>query len=162
MIAPQTLTAPNYVTIKDLGLLNTLPGISMPYVASAIGVFLLRQAFKSIPVGLEDAATIDGAGTESYLFRIAIPLVKPTYAAFALVSISYHWNEFFWPLIVIDTDASRLLTVGLALFAEQSRSAAAWNDLMAGTLLVVTVPLALFLVFQKSFVQGFATSGLKG
>ena len=161
MIAPQTLVAPNYLTLKDLSLLDTILGIALPYCASAMGVFLLRQAFRSIPVELEEAAVIDGACTEYYLWKIAIPLVKPSYAAYALISIAFHWNEFFWPLIVTDTTRSRVLTVGLAMFAESSESAAAWNDLMAATLLVVAPLILLFLFFQRSFVDSFMTSGLK-
>jgi len=162
MLAPQTLIAPNYMTIRDLGLLDTVTAISLPYVASAMGVFLLRQGFKSIPIEMEEAALMDGASTEHYILRIAAPLIKPSYVAFALVSINYHWNEFFWPLIITDTRSSRILTVGLGMFAEQSESAAAWNDLMAATLLVIAPLLIIFLVFQRAFVGSFMTSGLKG
>ncbi len=161
MIAPQTLVVPNYIIIKNLKLLDTVTAISLPYVASAMGVFLLRQAFRSIPAEMEEAAVMDGASIEYYLFKIAIPLVKPSYTAFALVSINFHWNEFFWPLIVTDTVKSRVLTVGLAMFAESSESAAAWNDLMAATLLVAAPLVLLFLVFQKAFVESFMTTGLK-
>lgn len=162
MLAPQTLIAPNYQTIRDLGLLDTVTAISLPYVASAMGVFLLRQGFKSIPVQMEEAARIDGASIEHYLARIAIPLIKPSYIAFALISINYHWNEFFWPLIITDTRSSRILTVGLGMFAEQSESAAAWNELMAATLMIIAPLLIIFLIFQKAFVRSFMTSGLKG
>jgi sn-glycerol 3-phosphate transport system permease protein len=161
MIAPQTLVVPNYIIIKNLKLLDTVTAISLPYVASAMGVFLLRQAFRSIPSELEEAAVMDGASIEYYLFKIAIPLIKPSYTAFALVSINFHWNEFFWPLIVTDTVKSRVLTVGLAMFAESSESAAAWNDLMAATLLVAAPLVVIFLLFQKTFVESFMTTGLK-
>ena len=161
MIAPQTLVVPNYIIIMNLKLLDTVTAISLPYVASAMGVFLLRQAFRSIPSEMEEAAVMDGASIEYYLLKIAIPLVKPSYIAFALVSINFHWNEFFWPLIITDTAKSRVLTVGLAMFAESSESAAAWNDLMAATLLVAAPLVVLFLIFQKAFVESFMTTGLK-
>lgn len=162
MIAPQTLIAPNYITIRTLNFLDTITGLSLPYVASAMGIFLLRQAFASIPKDLEDSAIIDGASTEYFITRIAVPLIKPSYIAFGLISIIYHWNEFFWPLIITDTSKSRVLTVGLAMFAESSESAAAWTNLMAATLIVVLPLIILFLLFQKSFINSFMTSGLKG
>lgn len=162
MIAPQTLVVPNYLTIKSLGLLDTKTAIALPYVASAIGVFLLRQGFASIPKELEEAAIIDGCGRIRFLIHIAVPLLKPSYLAFALISITYHWNEFFWPLIITDTVKARTLTVGLAMFAEASESAAAWTLLMAATLIVITPLVIFFLLFQRSFINSFMQSGLKG
>jgi len=162
MIAPQTLIVPNYLTISWLGLLDTKIAIGLPYVASAIGVFLLRQAFASIPKELEEAATIDGCGTIRFMLFVAIPLLKPTYLAFALISITYHWNEFFWPLIVTNSVKARTLTVGLAMLAESSESAAAWTLLMAATLLVILPLIILFAIFQKTFISSFMQSGMKG
>ena len=162
MIAPQTLIVPNYLTIASLGLLDTRTAIALPYVASAIGVFLLRQGFASIPVELEDAATIDGCGTLRFILFIAVPLMKPFYLAFSLISITYHWNEFFWPLIITDSVRARTLTVGLAMLAETSEAAAAWTLLMAGTLLVILPLIVFFMIFQKTFISSFMDSGMKG
>ena len=162
MIAPQTLVVPNYLTISGLGLLDTKTAIALPYIASAMGVFLLRQGFKAIPKELEDAATIDGCGTIRFMLHICIPLLKPVYLSFALISIAYHWNEFFWPLMITDSSKSRTLTVGLAMLAESSESAAAWNTLMAGTLIVVLPLIILFIIFQRSFTNSSMQSGLKG
>jgi len=162
MIAPQTLIVPNYLTIASLGLLDTRTAIALPYVASAIGVFLLRQGFASIPVELEDAATIDGCGTLRFILFIAVPLMKPFYLAFSLISITYHWNEFFWPLIITDSVRARTLTVGLAMLAETSEAAAAWTLLMAGTLLVILPLIVFFMIFQKTFISSFMHSGMKG
>jgi sn-glycerol 3-phosphate transport system permease protein len=162
MIAPQTLVVPNYLTVSKLGLIDTKLAMSLPYVASAIGVFLLRQGFAAIPNELEEAATLDGCTTIGFMTRIAIPLLKPTYLAFILISIAYHWNEFFWPIIVTDSSKSRPLTVGLAMLAESSESAAAWNILMAATLLVILPLILFFAIFQKTFIKSFMSSGLKG
>jgi len=162
MIAPQTLIVPNYLTISGLGLLDTKVAMGLPYVASAIGVFLLRQAFSTIPKELEEAAVIDGCGTMGFLLKIAIPLIKPSYLAFILISITYHWNEFFWPLIVTDTVKARTLTVGLAMLAESSESSAAWTTLMAATLMVMLPIILFFMIFQKAFIKSFMHSGLKG
>lgn len=162
MIAPQTLIVPNYLTVSWLGLLDTKIAIGLPYVASAIGVFLLRQGFATIPKELEEAATIDGCGTIRFMLFVAIPLLKPTYLAFTLISITYHWNEFFWPLIVTNSVKARTLTVGLAMLAESSESAAAWTLLMAATLLVILPLIIFFAIFQKTFISSFMQSGMKG
>ncbi len=162
MIAPQTLIVPNYRTISWLGLLDTRKAIALPYVASAIGVFLLRQGFAAIPKELEEAATIDGCGTFRFMISIAVPLLKPTYLAFTLISVTYHWNEFFWPLIITDSVKARTLTVGLAMLAEASESAAAWTLLMAATLLVILPLIVFFAIFQKTFISSFMQSGMKG
>ncbi len=162
MIAPQTLIVPNYLTISNMGLLDTKTAIALPYVASAIGVFMLRQGFAAIPRELEEAATIDGCGTFRFMISIAIPLLKPTYLAFTLISVTYHWNEFFWPLIVTDSVKARTLTVGLAMLAEASESAAAWTLLMAATLLIILPLIIFFAIFQKTFISSFMQSGLKG
>lgn len=162
MIAPQTLIVPNYLTVSWLGLLDTKIAIGLPYVASAIGVFLLRQGFATIPKELEEAATIDGCGTIRFMLFVAIPLLKPTYLAFTLISITYHWNEFFWPLIVTNSVKARTLTVGLAMLAESSESAAAWTLLMAATLLVILPLILFFAIFQKTFISSFMQSGMKG
>lgn len=162
MIAPQSLIVPNYLTMSNLGLLDTRTAIALPYVASAFGTFLLRQTFKSIPRELEEAAFMDGCGRLRFLIQIAAPLSRPAYLAFALVSVTYHWNEFFWPLIVTNTARARPLTVGLGIFAQSAEGGAEWTLLMAGTVIVAGPLLLLFAFFQKWFISSFIQSGLKG
>jgi sn-glycerol 3-phosphate transport system permease protein len=162
IISPSTTILPNYLTVKSLGLLNTRTAIILPYIASAFGIFLLRQAFRQIPRELEDSARMDGCGTFRFLWHIALPLVRPALLTFILMSVSFHWNEFFWPLIVTDSNAARTLTIGLSIFAQQTESGAEWTLLMAGTLIVVAPLIVLFLVFQRRFVQSFMHSGIKG
>ncbi len=161
MIAPQSLILPNYLTIKFLGLLDTRLGVMMPYFASAFGTFLLRQAFLMIPNELENAARIDGCGNLRFLWHIGIPLVRPTLLAFSIISLVFHWSEFFWPFIITETPRARMLTVGLAMFSQQARSGAEWTLLMAITLLIITPPLVVFLVFQRGFINSFMRSGMK-
>ena len=103
MIMPDVLIVENYRTMARLGLVDTIPAIALPYIASAFGIFLLRQAFKSVPRELDDAARVEGAGTIQVLWRLYVPLAKPVYLAYALVSVSYHWNNFLWPLIVTNS-----------------------------------------------------------
>jgi sn-glycerol 3-phosphate transport system permease protein len=162
MIAPQSTVIQNYITVTRLGLLDTKLAIMAPYLASAFGTFLLRQTFKGVPKELEEAAALDGCGTLRFLLHVAIPLALPGYLAFGLVSITYHWNEFFWPLVVTETTGSRTLTLGLGIFAQTAEGSADWTMLMAMTLMVIAVPLAAFLLFQRRFINSFMQSGLGG
>jgi sn-glycerol 3-phosphate transport system permease protein len=162
MIAPQSTVIQNYITVTRLGLLDTKLAIMAPYLASAYGTFLLRQTFKGIPKELEEAAALDGCGSFGFLLHVAIPLALPGYLAFGLVSITYHWNEFFWPLVVTETAKSRTLTLGLGVFAQTAEGSADWTMLMAMTLMVIAVPLIMFLVFQRRFINSFMQSGLGG
>jgi sn-glycerol 3-phosphate transport system permease protein len=162
MIAPQSLIIPNYLTISSLGLLDTKVAVAAPYIASAFGTFLVRQTFMSMPKELEEAAFMDGCEGLSFLYHIGVPLVKPSLLAFSLVSLTHHWNEFFWPLIVTETSKSRTLTIGLGIFAQTAEGGAEWTLLMAATLLTIGPLLLTFLIFQKRFINSFMMSGLKG
>ncbi|PIE33698.1 ABC transporter permease [candidate division KSB3 bacterium] len=162
MIAPQSTIVQNYFTITKLGLLDTRLAIMAPYLASAYGTFLLRQTFKSIPQELEDSARIDGCGGLRFLWHVAAPLSIPSYLAFSLVSLTHHWNEFFWPLVITETSRARTLTLGLGIFAQTSEGSADWTTLMAATLMVIAGPLVMFLIFQKHFIGSFMQSGIRG
>ncbi len=118
MIMPDILVVENYKTMARLGLLDTIPAIALPYVASAFGIFLLRQTFKTVPKELDDdAARVEGASALQVLLKVYVPLARPIYLAYGLVSVSYHWNNFLWPLIVTNSVESRPLTVGLQVFS---------------------------------------------
>jgi len=162
MITPQSTIFPNYLTISQMGLLDTRLGVMLPYFASAMGTFLLRQAFKSIPKSLEDAGKLDGCNTFQLIWHVFLPVVKPSLIAFSIISVTYHWNEFLWPLLVTETSRSRTLTVGLTIFAQQAEGGAEWGLLMAATLIVIGPLLIAFTILQKLFVQSFASSGMKG
>jgi sn-glycerol 3-phosphate transport system permease protein len=162
MISVQSTIFPNYLMIVNLGLIDTWPAIILPYFASANATFLIRQAFKSIPQSLEDAAKLDGCNVFQLLWYVYFPSAAPTFLAFSIMSVTYHWNEFLWPLLVTETSRARTLTVGLTLFAQQAESGAEWGLLMAATLIVITPILLAFTVFQKRFVQSYASSGIKG
>ncbi|SDG37099.1 carbohydrate ABC transporter permease [Roseospirillum parvum] len=160
MIVPEVLIVKNYATLSQLGLIDTIPGVALPYMASAFGIFLLRQAFKGVPVELEDAARVEGAGTLGILWRVYMPLARPTYLAYALVSVSHHWNNFLWPLVVTNSTETRPLTVGLAIFGAPE-SGVDWSVISAATLLAVAPLVLAFLLFQKQFVQSFLRAGIK-
>lgn len=162
MIPAQSVVVPNYLTIRNLGLLDTKVAVALPYFASATGTFLLRQAFKSVPRELEDVAAIDGCAGLRFVYYVLWPLSKPAIIAFSIVSIVYHWNEFFWPLIVTDTPNARVLTVGLSILAQSIESSPDWTLAMAGTLVVAFPLFLVFVVLQRSFIQSFMRAGLKG
>ncbi|AWB46748.1 ABC transporter permease [Paenibacillus sp. CAA11] len=161
MVPADVLIFPNYTVLKDLSLLDTKLGIMLPYFASAFGIFLLRQMFKSIPHELDEAATMEGYSRWRILWKIYFPLARPTYIAFGLVSVSYHWNNFLWPLIVTNSVENRPLTVGLAIFAQSFETGAQWTEVSAATLLVIAPLVVLFLVFQRQFMNSFIQSGIK-
>lgn len=160
MIMPDVLVVENYRSIHALGLIDTIPAMALPYMASAFGIFLLRQTFKTIPRELEEAARIEGCGTLGILWRVYVPLAKPTYLAYALVSVSHHWNNFLWPLIVTNTVETRPLTVGLAVFAGTDQGID-WAIITAATLLASGPLLIAFLLFQRQFVQSFLRAGIR-
>lgn len=160
MVAPEILIVENYGTLVNLGLVDTITGIGLPYMASAFGIFLLRQAFKSTPKELEEAARLEGCGLFGVLWRAYVPLARPTYLAYGLVSISHHWNNFLWPLVVSNSVETRPLTVGLGIFGAPE-SGVDWSIISAATLLSVAPLLIAFLLFQRQFIQSFMHSGIK-
>ncbi|GAB5439497.1 carbohydrate ABC transporter permease [Falsiruegeria mediterranea] len=159
-ILPEVLIVENYRVAASLGLLDSLLGIGSPYMASAFGIFLIRQAFKSVPKDLDEAARIEGCSTLGVLWRVYVPAARPTYLAYALVSVSTHWNNFLWPLIVTNSESARPLTVGLSLFGAPENGVDI-SVISAATLMVVGPLLLLFLLFQRQFVQAFLTAGVK-
>lgn len=160
MIMPDVLIVENYRTLRALGLIDTLAGIGLPYAASAFGIFLLRQTFRSIPKELDEAATVEGCGPLQLLLRVYVPLAKPVFLAWGLVSVSFHWNNFLWPLIVSNSVATRPLTVGLAIFSSTDQGID-WSVISAATLLSTAPLLVAFLLFQRQFVQSFMRAGIK-
>jgi len=161
MIPTAALLVQNFSTIRFLGLYDTIPGIALPFFGSAFATFLLRQSFLGLPRDLADAAAIDGCRWDQELWHLYLPNAKPALAAIVLSSLSFHWNDFLWPLVVTQSDAARPLTAGLVRFTQMGEIGAQWGLLSAATM-IVTVPLFIvFLVFQRQFVEGYLASGLK-
>lgn len=160
MIMPDVLIVENYKTISSMGLLDTTLAIAFPYLATGFGIFLLRQAFKIVPKELDDAAAIEGANIFQILWYVYVPLAKPTYIAYALVSMSYQWNNFLWPLIVTNSVSSRTLTVGLQIFSSIEQGVN-WSIIAAAVLITTTPLLLALLLFQKQFMQSFMRAGIK-
>jgi sn-glycerol 3-phosphate transport system permease protein len=160
MIMPDILVVENYKTMSQLGLVDTLLAIGLPYFASAFAIFLLRQTFMGIPKELDEAARVEGAGAMQVLWRVYVPLARPVYTAFALVSVSFHWNNFLWPLIITNSVNARPLTVGLQVFSSVDQGVD-WSVITAATLLSSAPLLVGFLLFQRQFVQSFMRAGIK-
>jgi sn-glycerol 3-phosphate transport system permease protein len=160
MIMPDVLIVENYRTMSWLGILDSIPAIALPYVASAFGIFLLRQTFKTVPKELEDAARIEGASDLQILLKVYVPLARPIYVAYGLVSVSYHWNNFLWPLIVTNSVEARPLTVGLQVFASTDQGID-WSIICAATLMTSAPLLVGFLLFQRQFIQSFLRAGIR-
>ncbi len=160
MIMPDILLVENYKTMAQLGLVDTLLAIGLPYFASAFAIFLLRQTFMGIPKELDEAARVEGASAMQMLWRVYVPLAKPVYTAFALVSVSFHWNNFLWPLIVTNSVNARPLTVGLQVFSSVDQGVD-WSIITAATLMTSAPLLIAFLLFQRQFVQSFMRAGIK-
>ena len=118
MVMPDILLVRNYATMAQLGLVDTILAIGLPYFASGFAIFLLRQTFKTIPKELDEAARVEGCSLIGLIWRVYVPLAKPTILAFALVSVSHHWNNFIWPLIITSSVETRPLTVGLSIFLD--------------------------------------------
>ncbi|MDQ0504021.1 carbohydrate ABC transporter permease [Xanthobacter agilis] len=159
-ILPEVLIVENYAMVSRLALLDTIAGMGLPYVASAFGIFLLRQAFRSVPVELEEAARVEGCSWLGVLWRVYVPVTRPVYLAYALVSVATHWNNFLWPLIVTNSPDTRPLTVGLSLFGAPE-SGVNISIISAATLMVVAPLLLAFLIFQRQFIQSFLRAGIR-
>lgn len=161
MLPLQALIVPNYRVINSLGLFNTRLALILPFVGSGYAAFLLRQTFKQVPQSLIDSAIIDGCNHFQLIRYVFLPLAKPTIAVFTLISVATHWNDYLWPLIITDSAEVRTLTIGLGMFVQQ-QSGADWGLLMAGTIFITGPLIILFLFVQRSFIESFMGSGIKG
>jgi sn-glycerol 3-phosphate transport system permease protein len=161
LLVPPLLIVPNLQTLVSLHLYDTLLAIMAPYFASAFGTFLMRQTFRTIPRDYEEAAMLEGATVAGLIRHVLVPLARPGLAAFAIVSVTAHWNEFLWPLMAVSSPSRQVLTVGLASFASGAEAGSAWGIVAAGTFLVAGPLLLLFLIFQRRFVASFLFSGIK-
>lgn len=159
-ILPEVLIVENYAMVSRLGLFDTILGVGMPYMASAFGIFLMRQAFKGVPIELHEAARVEGCGWFGILWRVYVPLARPTYLAYALVSVSTHWNNFLWPLIVTNSPDTRPLTVGLSIFGAPENGVDI-SVISAATMMSIAPLLLAFVIFQRQFVQAFLRAGIK-
>lgn len=161
LVSPESLLLPNYLTINGMGLYNTLLGVALPSVASAISILMFRTAFLEIPSALKDSASIDGCGDLRYLLAIGIPSIKSRLIAFSITSLVHQWNSYFWPMVITESVEKRTLAVGMAYFGIQAESASEWGLTMTAALLVILPLLVALVFFQNQLVDSFVTSGIK-
>lgn len=161
MVPGHVVLLPNYLTVSDLGWINTYQGIIVPGAASAFGAFLLRQHMLTLPEEIIDAARVDGAGHLRRLFSVVLPLSRPMVITVTIVSLVSKWNDFVWPLIVTNTDSMRTLPVGL-LMLKNSEGYVNWGAVMAATVFVVLPVLAVFFIAQRYIVAGLTQGAVKG
>jgi multiple sugar transport system permease protein len=160
MIPPQLLMIPTYLMFARLGVLDTLAAAFVPWLASAFGIFLMRQFFLSLPRELEDAARMDGCTTFGVFWRIVLPLAKPALATLAIFTLLSSWNDLVWPLIAISNEQNYTLQLGLTTFQGTRRTQ--WSLLMAGNVIATMPLIAAFVVAQRHFIATMTFSGLKG
>lgn len=161
LMIPGVVTfVPLFVLVANMGLVNTLPGLFLPFLVGPFGVFLMRQFIQGLPKDLVEAARIDGAGELRIFFRVILPLLGPALATLGILTFLGSWNNFLWPLVVGQSQESYTLPVALALIST-GQNQTNYGLLMAGATVVVLPVLVVFLLFQKRFIQGIATTGIK-
>ena len=161
LMIPGVVTfVPLFVLVANMGLVNTLPGLILPFLVGPFGVFLMRQFIMGLPKDLVEAARIDGAGEMKIFLRIILPLLGPAMATLGILTFLGSWNNFLWPLVVAQTNNSYTLPVALALYST-GQNQTEYGLLMAGATVVVLPVLVVFLIFQRHFIQGIATTGIK-
>lgn len=160
MVPGMVTFVPQFVLVSQLGLVNTYAGLVLPFLAGSFGVFLMRQYLLSIPDDLIEAARVDGAGELRIFWRVVLPLCGPALATLGILTFLSSWNSFLWPLVVATTEDKYTLPVALALFSVgQHRTS--FGLLLAGAVVVVLPVIVVFLVLQRHFLRGIATTGLK-
>ncbi len=160
MIPSQIFLMPQYLIIQNLGLLNTIPALFLPNLFSAFGTFLLRQSFLSLPKELEEAAMLDGCSRFQIFYKIMLPLTKSSMVALSIMVMKFAWNDLMWPLIV-NTSAKKM-TLAPTLASMISEYGSNYPVQMAGAVLSILPIVILFIIFQKQFIEGVASTGVKG
>lgn len=162
MIVPfQATMIPNYILISKAGLLNTWAAVILPSVASAFGIFLLRQNFMTFPHALYEAALLEGCNSWQILWKIVVPVTKAAISALAIVSFIDAWNLYFWPLLVMNTPESQTLSTGLQQFIDYEMGSR-WGPFMATATLACLPTMVIYFIMQREIIATYANSGLKG
>ncbi len=161
MVPIQVTMLPNYLTVANLGWLNTYQGIIVPGASVAFGTFLFRQHFLTLPAEIMEAARLEGAGHLQLLWRIVLPLSRPVFVTVGLISLVYKWNDFLWPLIVTNRINMRVLPVGLAYLYDQEGNSQ-WGIIMAATIFVVLPIMVIFAWAQRHIIEGLTAGATKG
>jgi len=159
LIPAQVRFVPVFAMLAEVGLVNTMTALILPFGVSAFGTFLIRQALQSVPDSLIEAARMDGASELRIVYGLLAPMLKPTLVSFFLFSFVYHWNDYFWPLVMTTDDAVRTLPLGIALLREQG-TGVRWHIVMAGNVLLSAPALAVFAFAQRHLLRAVASKGI--
>lgn len=152
---------PHYIMLSAAGLLNSYPALVMPSVISVFGIFWIRQFFKTVPDDLIHAARLDGLSEFAIVWRIMLPTAAPALTAFGILSVVFHWNDYFWPLLVVTSPDMAMPALG-TVYLRNTEAGTDYGPLMAGTA-IITAPLVIaFLLAQRRFIEGMTLTGLKG
>lgn len=161
MMVPVAMTlVPVFVILSKVGWINTYQGLSVPFMVSAFGIFLMRQFFASIPIEIEEAARMDGLSRFGMYWRLALPLSRPALATLGVLTFQGNWDSFMMPSFIASTDNMATLPVGLARFSLQYLTL--WPNVMAGSVVVITPVLLLYIFAQRFFIEGLSSGAVKG
>ena len=160
MVPWEATIIPNYITMRDLGWLDTYQGLAVPFMATGFGTFLLRQSFLQIPRDLYDAAIVDGAGRFRFLWQIVLPLSRPALGTLSVYSFLATWNMYFWPLLITNQPVMRTVQVGIVQLRYEETLR--WGLVMAGVMIVVVPTIALLILGQRQLVRGLTAGAIKG
>ena len=155
LVPAQVTFVPVFLMLARVHLVNTMAALVLPFAVSAFGTFLVRQALSAVPDEIVEAARMDGASELTIVFRILAPIVRPTLVSMFLLSFVFHWNDYFWPLVMTTDDSVRTLPLGVALFREQG-TGVRWHLVMAANVVLSLPALALFAVAQKHLLRAVA------
>ncbi len=161
MVPPEAAMLPNFLSISAIGGRDTLWGLILPGLGTAFGTFMLRQQFKTLPAELLEAAELDGAGHWRRLWHVVVPVCTPTIATVALVTIVNEWNNFLWPLVIIDSPEKMTLPVGLNLLMSIESATGSYGVMMAGAVAVIAPVLIVFAALQRYIVAGLTQGAIK-
>lgn len=160
MIPGEATIIANYLTIRSLNWLNTYAALIIPNLSSALGIFLLRQFFMTIPKDYYEAAQLDGCGKFKFLLKVLIPLSRPAIGSLAIYTFLVTWNQYMWPLLVTNTDSMRTVQIGISML--QVAESQSFGLIMAGVIMIILPSIIAFIIGQKQLVEGLSAGALKG
>ena len=160
MVPWEVTLIPNYQTVSTFGWIDSYQGLVVPFMATAFGTFLLRQAFLTVPRDLRDAASVDGYGHFGFMLQVVVPLSRAAIGALAVFSFLLAWNQYLWPLLITNKDEYRTVQIGLKALV--STNIDQFNLVMAGTVIAAAPIFALLVLFQKQLIRGLTSGAIKG
>ena len=160
MVPPQITFLPVYIMMSKLGLINSYIPLILPFMTSSFGIFLLRQSFMQVSDEILEAARLDNASDFKIMWKVMLPIAKPAMITFGLFSFIYHWNNYFWPLVMSNNDLVRTLPIGVAMLKE-SEGVTNWNIVIAGNIMLTAPILIIYTFLNEQIKRAFAYSGIK-